>query len=174
MKKILIMLTMLVVTSVAFAQTAYETAMKQAVDAQNRQDYYAAEKLYGVAAVEFNKLVSNAKDKGVVSLQDIKPVNTEELRAHMADIRKFNADLKNVYDISKNPVTKSFLSNLMMTEAGADMLLQNPQMLDMVNSMLNNKEAMDSFNKLNNSAIYGAGQADMLKGIMQNMQVPQR
>lgn len=141
MKKLLITTLSLLLMSIScpvFADAAFDSAMKSANVALSKKDYVTAEKYYGIAAREFNKMDKSPAETIKSTSPAVASVNAEELKTHMPSIKQFSDDIQKVYYLSKDNVTKEFLLMLVMAEDGAKLLVDQPGMLELTNQILKN------------------------------------
>lgn len=163
MKKVLIAtlsLFLLFISCPVFANAAFDSAMKSANAALGKKDYVAAEKYYGIAAREFNKMNKSPVETIKSTSPAVASINAEELKAHMPNIKQFSDDIQEVYYLSKDNVAKEFLLMLIMAEDGAKLLVDQPGMLELTNQILKNDGTKNI-----NSDKSSKEQNDFLKGM---------
>jgi len=166
MKRFLITLLLVLVSAPVFANTTLNSAMKLAGDALIKKDYVTAEKYYGVAAREFNKIKTGKSPAETLRATSLTAAtfNASELKALMPDVKQFSNDIQKVYYSSKDTVTKDFLFMLIMAEDGAKLLVDQPGMLELTNQILENGDMKNIIsNPVSNKA--RKEQEDFLKGM---------
>ena len=135
MKRILTVLCLMIISCPVFAQTTFDSAMKNANAALEKRDYVRAEKYYGIAAREFKK-VGQSPAEAIQATAKTTNLDAATLKAQVPAARKFSDEIQNVYYISKDNTTKEFLRMLVMVEDGAKLLVDQPAMLELTNQML--------------------------------------